>query len=177
MSDKVGPRIHLPYGIETIREWVEMGMALNLPNAETAHELGIGVSTYARVRDMILLSQRTDLNSRDYTTVQEALRNLEILHRIGKPWATVKPIADRVNLKMNVKHLEQFDSAITFLLHACESALSMNIPHIGDAQAEAAKKKLCSAEALLRKLKERITEVQYGGETGSNIVQSNVDSL
>jgi hypothetical protein len=167
-----GNKIKLPEG-RAVSEVVRDGIKLELEGgglpAAIARRIGIGVQTYVTTRDVLLLSERDDLSRKDAETVRQALQEIDATQRVSKARSAIKPIALRVwgprgmrLRKSDERRAKQFDDAIEFLKHTCENAIDMVIPHITHSHAETAIRHLSAAEGSLRKLRERIREVQHG---------------
>src|SRR6516164_5043494 len=159
-----GARIHVPDGL-TVVEYIQKGIDLQHQGklvADIVKELGIGNDTYNRCRNIILLSQREDLNPKDVAIIAEAINELETYRQVQKPWQKVKSIADRVDMKKGEHRSKQFDNAISYLVHTCETAENVEIPHISYTQAEEAVRLLFLAEASLSKIRQSIMEAKYG---------------
>lgn len=165
-----GMRIMAPDGLK-ISELTSQGIELEKAGDSrevAARKIGLASHTYTFVRDIVLLSRRTDLNKTDADIVAKALQEVDETRQLHRVRDGIVPIARRVwgakggRLKQaDERRTKQFESAITFVLHTCETAIDIIIPQISDAQAEIALKRLSDAEGSLRKLRERIRERQY----------------
>jgi ribosomal protein L14E/L6E/L27E len=165
-----GCRIKVHAG-STVTEMARKGIALQKLGGVTqtiAKKIGLSLNSYVAVRDVILLSERDDLNEKDAAIVAEALREIDETRRVRQPWKKVQPIVRRVwgtkgnRLKrVDRRRLQHFTDAVTFLHHTCETAVDIVIPHITHAEADIAISQLSKAEASLRELRSRIREVQY----------------
>jgi len=162
-----GCRIAVPDGM-TVSEMVRGGMRLEGRDetvAAVAKQLGMSVQTYVVVRDAILLSRRDDLSKKDIDDVVQALCEIDEIRQVGTTRNIIIPIAQKIWGRKGNRHhnrrSEQFDNAISFLLHTCENAVDIIIPYLNHARADGAVKQLSAAETSLRKLRERIREAQY----------------
>jgi hypothetical protein len=167
-----GVKVRVPDG-KTIIGVAREGLALEeggMSPAAVADKVGLAFLTYKVARDVVLLSRRDDLNRKDRDTVDRAMRGIDVTRQVGEARRAIAPIASRVwgnrggrMKKADERRAKQFDNAVEFLKHTCESAVDMVVPHISRQHADVAIRQLSDAEASLRKLKERIKgETQNG---------------
>jgi hypothetical protein len=166
-----GPRLRVPDG-KTVSDMVRHGITLEeggMGLAEVAKNIGFGVPTYSTTRDVVLLARRDDLSHKDSEIAKRALLEIDGTQGITTARKMIRPIAARVwgpkghrLKKTDERRAKQFADAIEFLKHTCENAIDMVIPHIAHDHVETAIRQLSVAEASLRKLRERIREVQHG---------------
>jgi hypothetical protein len=142
------------------------GIALQkegLPPAEAARQIGLSRRVFSNVRDMLLLSDRSDLSEKDATLVAEALAEVETTLNITRPWQRVRPLADRVWGNKGARFSDgdkrreaRFVQAISFVATTCESAAEIDIPHVSEEQLEEAIGSLSLAIAAITRLRRRI---------------------
>lgn len=163
--------IAVPAG-ETLTNVVRRALLLQqdrgLTTDDAAKHARIGTHTYARIRDVILLSERDDLKPAEVTKVKQALTAIDETQQIARPYELVKPIVRRVfGARLNrIKGPKirdgKFENAITFLANTCESAVGIAIPPLNHARAAAAVEQLKAAVKSLHKLETRIKETFNG---------------
>ena len=163
-KDTPGCRADVPDG-KTISGLVSEGLELERQGVEredVPKKIGLTKWTYSKARDLVLLSRRDDLNAKDVAIVERALQEVDETRRVQVPWQQVRPIVERVWGKSGNRHTSdkrrsrQFDNAISFVANACDSAVDIQIPHITEARADSAVKRLTEAQDALQQLKKRI---------------------
>lgn len=166
-----GARINVPHGF-TAEDLCRKGMALEadgVPPDQVSVELGVGVHTYRKMRDIVLLSDRPDLSSKDAATADRALRILNGTDQLSQAWPLVEPIVARIwgngakgSTRENVERLrnERFEHAFGLLLQACETVAAFDIPYLSEARVGEACAQLDTATRNLAALKRRISEVR-----------------
>jgi hypothetical protein len=146
-----GSQIAVPDGYTTLGEAVAVGIEherSGVAPKEAGKRVGFAHQAYAAMRDIVLLSERTDLPPNDAKTVQSALSDLNTNRQSGRPAQAVKAIALKVwgrkgnRFKSEAKRLEAFLSTISTVVSVCTSASEMTIPHIGEEYQKKASKDL-----------------------------------
>ena len=163
-----GLSIAVPKG-KTIAEVAREGIALERSGtvrADVAKKIGISEKAYKVMRDTILLLECDELERAERKVITAALHSIEETLQITPAQKLIEPIATRVwgkkghritRRKLPIKRrLEQFDNAISFLEHACENAVDIEIPQISAERANDAAQRLSNAETYLRELRVRI---------------------
>jgi hypothetical protein len=120
------------------------------------------MNSYTVGRDVLLLSQRADLSERDARIVQKALAALNEDRRTHFCRSLIEPIVARVwgakgnRLKSDKRRLDDFRSAVSYVLTTCVTAADMNVPYLGNDDRELALNELREAEQALYLLRRRI---------------------
>jgi hypothetical protein len=166
-----GPRISVPDGKSPI-DWCREAMVLNKSGmrlGEAVKQVGIPIQTFTRIRDIIFLADRNDLEPEQRAIVDEAARLLNDTHRIARPYARVKPILDaffpagrhhrgggKKNDSFTIR-VEAFDRAIRVLADTCSAPIA--IPRLSKEQIESSIAQLKEARQSLGEL---ITRIKRG---------------
>jgi hypothetical protein len=141
-----GMRLVIKAG-KTVSEWMRVGIAFEKAGGTVtaaATHIGIDVRSYRCARDIIQLSDRTDLNAADGEKVKEALRLLDEERRLAAAYQIIAAVIDRVygknrrgfkNKEAAAKHrLERFKHAIEVIYQACESGSRIEIPMLQESE-------------------------------------------
>lgn len=148
---------------EAARSGIEL-LEQGVSTTDVPAKIGLSLHTFTAMRDIVLLSQRNDLTTKDAEIVRQALIDVDRTRFIHEPWERVKPIADRVwgtkghRLKTDKKRAEQFETVMHLISTTCANAVKITIPYINQERADEAIKTLKEAELALHQLKQRITE-------------------
>jgi hypothetical protein len=160
-----GARIAIPAGYACLSDAMQYGLDLQksgVTSENVARRLGIAITSYTVGRDIVLLSQRADLSDRDARIVQKALATLNEERRTEFCRALIEPIVARVwgakghRLKSDKRRLDDFRSAISYVLTTCVTAADMTIPYLGNDDCESTTNELREAEQSLNLLRRRI---------------------
>lgn len=156
----------MPNGYASFAEAMASGIENERNNGASAKEaatrLGFSLLSYMGMRDIVLLSKRTDLSLEDTKLTLNALNDLETTHQITQPLKTIRPIALKIwghkghRFKSEAKRLEAFLSSISMVHTVCTSASEINIPHLSENRQKAASNDLMEAIGALSKLAKRI---------------------
>ena len=161
-----GARTAVPSGYTSLGEAIAAGIEYernhHLPPIQAAIKIGLAAQTYARMRDVVLLNQRTDLSLDDAKTVASAFRDLETNRQAMRPFKATKAIALKIwgqkgnRFKSEAKRLDAFLSSISMVRTVCASASEINIPHVSEDCRQNARADLSEAIAALENLVRRI---------------------
>jgi len=164
--NKRGPRMPVPAGV-LVSDYVRGGIAMERAGQtaeEVAKSLGIGVLSYRQCKDIVLLSERTDLGSAAAVIVHQALTALNETGQPSLPWESVRPLIDRVwggkgarrEQKTERRRVEQFQNAISVITESCAHGGEIDIPHMSADDKKSTIENLKRAERDIRDLRERI---------------------
>jgi hypothetical protein len=162
-----GPKIQIPQGYASVVDFIRLGIEMEKAGAsvkEIAKKFSIGTDSYCLARDVVLLSERSDLSRRDLRHVKRALAFLNTYRQVRQFTATIKPIANRVwgrhghRMNADKKRIEKFTSAISFINSTCGISDEISIPSLSDEQRTEALIEIKLAVQALRDLEERIKQ-------------------
>lgn len=141
LQARSGPRISIPEGM-TAEQLCRRGMQIEADGANTeeaARQLGIGINTYRRMRDIVLLADKPELSGRDRATVDAALAMLNRSEQIGDAWALAQPVAERVwgagrdtmqRQAREAQRVDRFEHALGIVLQSCAAAAELDLPYL-----------------------------------------------
>jgi hypothetical protein len=170
-DNRKGPSINIPADMTASAFW-RKGMKLEDDGDKdleaVAKELGVGIQTYKLGREIVLLSDRTDLSQKDSERVRQAFALMDETRRVVKPHELIQPIAARIwggrggrrNSSHEARRVDLFENAITVIVEACEQGAEIAIPHLAGTQIAAAIKQVKQAEAGLRALRSKLEELR-----------------
>lgn len=155
----------LPNGYNTLSEAVSAGIEIERSGgsrAEAEAKSGLSHAGYYMGRDIVMLSERTDLSAKDAEIVKHALQQLNESRLVTIAYSKVRPIVCRVwgkkglRLKSDKKRAEAFSSALSYLLTVCTSAAKIIIPYLSKEQCASALDSIKEAKQALDVLQRRI---------------------
>lgn len=183
--------VKVPKG-KTLLQLARTGIELEEIEVDTrkvAKRLGLALLTYQHVRDIVLLSQRTDLPAADVTIVRSVMRELEggnlavstlygrVVHIAQRIWRGRG--GGRLMRQRQDRTAEAFKGTMTIIHDTCEAAAAIldpgPLPHLGNADAyikviRQLKETQANVRALLKALRDQLNLFRepYGEAVPSN---------
>jgi len=163
-----GVRIPVPDGM-TLAELCRKGAALEANGAspsEAAKQCGIGVQSFTAGRSIVVLSDRKELSVEERKLVDDAIATMNADCRVRQPYASVKPIIDRVwgsrrgvrrTDKGAAKRVAMFKNAISIITEACRHGRDLQIPALDEEETTSAVASIRQSIDSLRALSRAIT--------------------
>ncbi len=145
---------------DAIRAGIEQERAGSRP--EALRHSGLGASTYLATRDIILLSQRTDLTDSDMQIVQAALHDMDSTLSYKHAVRMVKPIAQKVwgrkghRFKADKNRFEALSHTVSFIHTICSATVHNSIPTMDREQRNELLEELNEAVSSLHALYQRV---------------------
>jgi ParB-like chromosome segregation protein Spo0J len=164
-----GPRLNLPDG-RTAEEVCREGMAAEADGTtanDVAVMLGLGVSSYRRMKYVVLLSDRTDLSERNAGVVAEALRIMNTYATVGPSFELVEPLVERIygsgSRSGALERMEEIQSAkfmraYSALIQTCEALTGVETPHLSPEDAQHRSDELKVATRQIESFRRRFEE-------------------
>ena len=160
-----GSRAKVPDGYKLLSKAVFPGLELERNGTSpirAAKKAGMSMQTYVAARDIVLLSERTDLSDRDMSTVRAALKELDETRRVKHPKEMIRSITWRVwgqhgnRFKSDKSRLAQFNGSVTFVVHGCSAIADCEIPVLEKKHRAETIKSITSAISSLTLLRRRL---------------------
>ena len=131
-----------------------------------AKEIGLDKNNYTKLRDIILLADRTDLSADDRKDVKAAIADINGSHRVSPAHDALAPIIERIwggtkarrTDKNAAKRVEAFLTSIDVAVYACLGIGEVDIPHISPEQAKKAISDIREAKRNLTRFEDRLRE-------------------
>jgi len=121
--------------------------------------------SYAKARDIVLLSERTNLTADDARIAAKALAHMDDRCQPRVSWEMIRPIVVRLwgtrgrrSKRSEAAGQSQFFTSISFLQTACSTSAEIPIPYLGPKDRQRALRELGEAQAALALLQQRITQ-------------------
>lgn len=155
----------LPNGYNTLSEAVSAGIKIERSGGsriEAEAKSGLSHAGYYMSRDIVMLSERTDLSAKDAEIVKCALQQLNESRLVTIAYSKVRPIVDKIwgpkghRLKSDKIRIKTFNSAMSYLLTVCTSASKITIPYLSEEQCASALDNIKEAKQALDVLQRRI---------------------
>lgn len=165
-----GPKINVPDDM-TVEDLCRRGMAREEDGASTdeaAREIGVSVSIYRRMRYLVRLADRDDLSETDARTARNAVQDMNRSLNTAAAWQLVEPLIERIYGTGNrsgradvveANRKAAFDRAYGTLIFACQSAPTIEIPHLPPERLEEIVAELKEAANHVHQLRHHIEEI------------------
>jgi hypothetical protein len=157
-----GATVKIKTNGEPLSEIIRRSIEPNRTIEDSAKSLQMNRDSYARARDVVLLSQRIDLNADDARLVAKAIALMDERLQPRVSYEIVKPLVRRLwgtrgrrNRSDSAKQ-NRFFASISFLLTACATSAEIPIPYLGPKDRDRASRELGEAQAALSLLQQRI---------------------
>lgn len=159
--------IPLPLG-RTAEDVCRIGMEMEsegIGTAQIAARIGVGRYTYEQMRDVVKLSDRTDITASDRIIAAEALALMNSTSMV----AASRRMIDGILVKMrsgarNVSgaagRIAQFDHAFGLMAQACETMAEYEIPYLSASRIDQCINQIDDAMHNLAAMRRRFTEVR-----------------
>jgi hypothetical protein len=161
---RIGPRVAIPAGFSCLSDAVRAGIVQERAGSrmEALKQSGLAPHCYLAARDIVLLSQRTDLSDQDMKVVQTALQDLDSTCTYGHAVRMVKPIARKVwgrkgnRFKADKSRLEALSHTISYIQTISDGTIELNIPTMTKEQRKALLIELNDAISSLHHFYQRV---------------------
>jgi hypothetical protein len=160
-----GPQLVLPDGYATITDAVKAGIELEkfgAPQLEASKKSGLNNKSYNIIRDVVLLSERTDLSKQDVSIVKTALHMLNETHQVAPAAKLIGPVVLKVwgrkgrRFKTDIKRRAAFLEAISLLVTLGAATADMTIPTLNEQDRKFVAEELSGVITALHSLQRRI---------------------
>lgn len=163
-----GARITPPNNL-TVEQWVRKGLELEEDGAsadDAAEQIKLGIQSYRKIKDVVLLSDMTDLSRAEKTIVDDTLNYINTERQVNIP-NEVKNIVLRVygnkrrtkDAKNALSRTEQFLAGVDVIYHICTQ--EREIPQLDSDQVNFVSDNLKEAVGGLNRLIKKVKEI-YG---------------
>jgi hypothetical protein len=166
-GSNAGPRAKVPEGFKSLTAAVKPGIVMEREGINTtvaAKKIGIALQTYQCARDIVLLSERTDLSEQDAKTVRAARTELDKTQRPKHIQKIVRPISQKVwgrngnRFKTDKTRVSDFANSIIHVVYGCKGIVDREIPVLEKKQRANMISDLTAAIAALSKLRRRLNK-------------------
>lgn len=171
-SLRSGTRLAVPEGMTAEQACRKvMGLENKGVDAETAaKEIGLAITSYRKLRDIVALSDRTDLSEKDQASVKRALDDMNKRQQIQQPYQLVTDLVCRIwgpsknrsqsREKDERRRIEGFEKAYFVVVQTCAATEKISIPHLSSARVEEIGSELKEAEKYIRQFRNKIMEIR-----------------
>lgn len=163
-----GSRVRVPDNISLVA-YVNVGMQkepeFNGDLVETAKCLGIGLTTYRQVRQIVLLSQHPSLSSADSELVQGLIDRINKTRNVREYYLKAKPLIERVwggargakfTDKNSQKRVDAYLNAVFLVGISAQRLSDMERPYMSIEDTDKVIGELSDAGTIIRKLAETL---------------------
>jgi len=157
--------LKVPDGYDSLTAAIAPGIEserAGTPSRRAAKETAFSLNTYVALRDVVLLSKRTDLSKRDSKTVHDALAEINKTRRVAHAQELVKPISLKVwgrngnRFKSDKTRVAEFTDSIMFVVTGCTSVADVELPALEKKIRADIDKDISGAIAALTYLRRRL---------------------
>lgn len=164
------PRMNIPEGM-TAETLCRKGMAMEdggMLTDDVAKELRIHVSSYRKMRDIVLLTDRGGFTKKDAALISQAVDAMNETKRVNDPWSLVEPIINRVwgnsgtsgsRIATENARMDRFEIAFGILMQGCATTGEIDLPYLSEDRAKKAIKQIGTARSALLKFADRIKRI------------------
>lgn len=162
------PKVYAPEGVQ-LSDHIRAGIALEAEGKspeEAATQIKIGIGNYRILRDIVLLSENSNLSRIHQSLVQNTLADLDKSRQMAAVPEEIETLRLRVwggkgaREGREQSRLEQFARTIGIIAEVCAAALTVDIPYLSEDTERESIARLKECQRAITKLCNNILEVR-----------------